>query len=285
MEKIDSDTLKLGDRVKSYERQFTTAAIDSSIPFIARVDGRGFSKYTSHMKKPFDDNFLFTMNETAKQLVREFNPVLAYVQSDEISLLFKPVVDPMFSGKLSKLNSIIAATTTLWFERFNCTNNETGVAVFDCRVFNVPDEWEAINALRFRMRDAYRNSVSSAARAVFGHSKCLNKNTDEKQQMLGQLWDTYPQTARFGEIYHNVLVERPVDKSKLKPEVAARTADTCMRHEVKEFVVKCIDQPDGILETKLSSPVAGLDKIVNAPDVVFRGADARYMRDETDGKK
>ena len=87
------------------------------------------------------------------------------------------------------------------------------------------------------------------------------------------------------EIYHNVLVERPVDKSKLKPEVAARTADTCLRHEVKEFVVKCIDQPDGILETKLSSPVAGLDKIVNAPDVVFRGADARYMRDETDGKK
>ena len=113
MERIISDTMPLGDRIKSYEHQFTGYTIDSSLPFIARVDGKAFHTYTKRMRKPFDDRFVKAMQETAKKLTETFDPILSYVQSDEITLLFKPTAEPFLSGKLSKMNSIIETITNI----------------------------------------------------------------------------------------------------------------------------------------------------------------------------
>lgn len=279
MEKITSKEMSLGDRIKAYEKQFTQYTIDPSLPFLARVDGRSFSTFTSKLTKPFDQKFTFAMCETAKILVDEFQPLLAYVQSDEITLLFKQCSDPLFSGKLSKLNSIIASMTTYWFNQMIGVDLPLiGIGLFDCRVFNVPDEWEAVNALRFRYRDAFRNAVSAAARYNFGHSKTLNKNTDDKLAMLGDVWNTYPNEARFGQFYHRVNVMKPIDidKSKLDPEVAAKIPDECVRSEIVPYTVNCMDYQNS-MTVALNDPDLGIRTIANLPDVLFRNANATYV--------
>lgn len=283
MEKICNKDISLGDRIKMYEHMFTQYTVDPSIPFLARVDGRSFSTFTSKLTKPFDHKFTYAMCETAKVLVDEFRPVLAYVQSDEISLLFKPCTDPIFNGKLSKLNSVIASTATIWFNEFLGKDLPVnGFGIFDCRVFNVPDEWEAVNALRFRYRDAFRNAVSAAARANFGHSKTLNMNTDEKLEMLGDLWNNYPDEARFGQFYRKVNVELPVDvdRSKLDPAVAAKIPETCIRSKIVPYEVS-----GGSRTVLLNDKEFGITEIVNLTDVIFRGAVARYgsNKESTDG--
>lgn len=278
MERIQSDTMSLGDRIKAYERQFTSFMINPTLPFIARVDGRAFHTYTSKMEKPFDARFTTAMCKTAMKLTDAFDPVISYVQSDEITLVFKPTMEPPFGGKLSKLNSNIASVATYWFGQFIDPNIPTvGIPLFDCRVFNVPDEWEAVNALRFRYRDAVRNSVSAAARYKFGHAQVNGKNTQEKLQMVGTDWDSYPRTARYGEFFHRVLVMCPVeiDRSKLKPEVADRVPETCMRHVIAPYTVNaCHD--DIATDEYLTSPEYGIDCISNMPDVLFRDAGPTY---------
>lgn len=284
MERIQSDTMQLGDRIKAYEHQFTEHKIDPSLPFIARVDGKAFHTYTKRMHKPFDYRFIKAMQETAKKLTETFDPILTYVQSDEITLLFKPTTEAFLSGKLSKMNSIIASTATYWFSKFIDPETPTvGLPLFDCRVFNVPDEWEAVNALRFRYRDAVRNAVSAAARYKVGHKKCNGLNTDEKLKIIGSDWKGYPTEARYGTFYHRVNVVKAVaiDRSKLKPEVAVKIPDTCIRTEIQEFYVKLDASWSNSLPYKidpiympLNSPSAGIDDIKNATDVIFRGEDA-----------
>lgn len=276
--------MPLGDRIKSYEHQFTGYTIDSSLPFIARVDGKAFHTYTKRMRKPFDERFVKAMQETAKKLTEAFDPILSYVQSDEITLLFKPTAEPFLSGKLSKMNSIIASTATYWFNQLIDPETPTvGIPIFDCRVFNVPDEWEAVNALRFRYRDAVRNAVSAAARYKVGHSKCNGLNTDEKLKLIGSDWKGYSFAARYGTFYRRVNVLKPVsvDRSKLKPEVAAKIPETCIRTEIQHFYVNIPQKWSESLPYKvdpvcveLSAPEFGIDNIKNATDVIFRGEDA-----------
>lgn len=278
MEKIELHTMPLGDRIKAYEHQFTDFAIDPSIPFIARVDGRAFHTFTKKMDRPFDARFTRTMCDTARALTEALDPVVSYVQSDEITLVFKPTNEPPFSGKLSKLNSNIASMATYWFNKsLPIYTPVAGIALFDCRVFNVPDEWEAVNALRFRYRDAFRNSVSAAARAKFGHKATLNKNTDQKLEMLGSEWDLYPDAARFGAFFHKVNVVKPVtvDKTKMTPEEAAKIPDTCIRSEIQEFIVEA----EGKL-ANLNDRTWGIDAISNAPGVIFDGERAIYEEKE-----
>lgn len=284
MERIISDTMPLGDRIKSYEHQFTGHTIDSSLPFIARVDGKAFHTYTKRMRKPFDERFVKAMQETAKKLTETFDPILSYVQSDEITLLFKPTSEPFLSGKLSKMNSIIASTATYWFSQLIDPETPTvGLPIFDCRVFNVPDEWEAVNALRFRYRDAVRNAVSAAARYKVGHSKCNGLNTDEKLKLLGSDWKGYSAAARYGTFYRRVNVVKPVsvERAALPPDVAAKIPETCLRTEIHEYYVNIAQTWNTSLPYKsepvpapLSCPVSGIDHIKNATDVIFRGEDA-----------
>ena len=72
---------------------------------------------------------------------------------------------------------------------FNCnrdmiTGESDGPAFFDCRVFQVPNKDEAVNALMWREFDATRNSISMLARHHFNHKYLHGKNTSQMQDML-----------------------------------------------------------------------------------------------------
>ena len=111
----------LGDRMKGYENAFRHY-LPRRMPVIIRIDGKAFHTYTKGFHKPFDYILMKTMQETAYELCKKIEGVkLAYVQSDEISLLLTNddtlETEPWFGNNLQKLCSIAASIATLAFNK------------------------------------------------------------------------------------------------------------------------------------------------------------------------
>lgn len=109
----------LGDRMKGYENVNRTYLISKS-PVIARLNGRSFHTYTKGFKRPYDLIFIKAMQKTAKNLCENIgNCRLAYVQSDEISILMTDYdnlnTQPWFGNNVQKICSVTASMATLFF--------------------------------------------------------------------------------------------------------------------------------------------------------------------------
>lgn len=199
--------MNLDDRMKSYEN-ITRNYLYPRMPIIVRIDGKCFHNYTKSFNKPFDDQLRNTFIEVSEYLMQNIQGCeLAYTQSDEISLFIhtynKFDTEMPFNGNIQKLVSIIASEVTVKFNK-NIridVNEAIGWANFDCRCFNIPKE-EVYNYFLWRMRDAYKNSIQSIARQAFGHSKCMNVNTDDLLFMIkgrDELkWDEISNFHKFG---------------------------------------------------------------------------------------
>ena len=58
------------------------------MPVCIRLDGKAFHTFLKGFKKPFDDIFIKTMQDTMRYLCQNIQGcVLGYSQSDEISLI------------------------------------------------------------------------------------------------------------------------------------------------------------------------------------------------------
>lgn len=198
----------LGDRLKDYEKRETGETFIKGVPVYARIDGRGFSKFTKNMKRPFDDCFSLIMVEVTKYLVQETNACTGYTQSDEISLgWYEPDLksDIFFGYKKQKMVSTLSALATAKFLELamkmfpeECSKR---LPTFDARVFSVPNEMELMNCFLWRVQDAVKNSVSMATRSVFSHKDMMGKNTNEMKDMLltkGINWNSYPRPFKEG---------------------------------------------------------------------------------------
>jgi tRNA(His) guanylyltransferase len=242
--------ISLGDRMKQYE-----SCYDFRIPprtyTIIRLDGKGFSKYTKMFEKPFDDILSNTMDVATIRLCEYLNPKFAYTQSDEISLVFTDIEniesELIFDGKVQKLCSISASKVTAAFNKtmlrllasFKYKPDElvekitTGDfaeidAVFDARVFIIPDFREVSNYFIWRQQDCTRNSVSMAASANFSHKMLEGKSSEEKQEMLfqekGINWNNYATKYKRGVIIKKETIwidgqnGEPVQRSKWLPD-------------------------------------------------------------------
>jgi tRNA(His) 5'-end guanylyltransferase len=240
----------LGTRMKAFE-----ACYDVRVPartyVIIRLDGKGFSKYTKMFDKPFDDKLSNVMDVATVELCKYLNPKFAYTQSDEISLVFTDIEniesELVFDGKVQKLCSISASKVTAAFNKtmlrilasFKYNKDElfqkitTGHlpeidAVFDSRVFIIPDFREVSNYFIWRQQDCTRNSVSMAASANFSHKSLEGKSSEEKQEMLftqkGINWNDYKTKYKRGTIIRKqkLFVEgqngEPVERSKWLPD-------------------------------------------------------------------
>ena len=60
---------QLDERMKMYEDIESKRILIPNLPICVRIDGRGFSKFTKDMNKPFDKNFTDSMIETMKFLI------------------------------------------------------------------------------------------------------------------------------------------------------------------------------------------------------------------------
>jgi tRNA(His) guanylyltransferase len=158
----------LAKTIKSLESQYEPV-LNPNLPFIIRLDGVSFRKYTASMQKPFDPQFTKAMISTTFGLLEgTFAARTAFVQPDEITLAFSG--DPenkqllMYNGRIQKITSIIASHASLLFNSF-MKGNESAAAVFDARTFSCPDEKTAMQAIYWRHAfDCRRNAINTIAR-------------------------------------------------------------------------------------------------------------------------
>jgi len=202
----------LGTRMKENYEHRTRIELPRRTNTIIRLDGKAFHSFTKNCERPFDAGFAGIMDKTAKVLCEMVQGcVLAYVQSDEISLLlqdFKKIkTDAWFDGNVQKMASISASIATAAFNTETTKLMVEGVmlhnanpkfpenALFDSRVFTIPELGEVVNYFIWRQQDCTRNSITMAAQSQFSHKALHGKNGSEKQDMLhekGINWNDYP---------------------------------------------------------------------------------------------
>ena len=211
----------LGDRMKSYEDAYRLH-LPIRMPVILRIDGKAFHSYTKHCIKPVDQGLVDCMDETAKYLCKNIQGCqLAYVQSDEISLLLKNYSDvntqAWFDNTLQKMVSISSGMASAVFTSLSPKMfNEVRLAFFDSRAFVMPKE-DVCNYFIWRQQDASRNSVQMLARSLYSHKACVDKNNSELQEMCFQKgfnWNNCPTSQKRGRC----IVKTKVMKSGANPK-------------------------------------------------------------------
>lgn len=151
---------------------------------VIRVDGKSFHTLTRGYEKPTDERIEAAMDGVAVELCHHIQgATMAYAQSDEVSVLVGDFMtirtDAWFDGNVQKMASVAASIAT---RAFNSV--ESGNALFDARVFTIPDAVEVENYFIWRQQDAVRNSIQGLAQSRFSHKECHGKNTSELQDML-----------------------------------------------------------------------------------------------------
>jgi len=226
----------LGDRMKCFEDAYRIK-LPIRMPVILRVDGCHFHSYTKGCQRPFDEKLIDCMNDTAIYLCKNIQGAqLAYVQSDEISILlnnYKTLeTQSWFENNLQKMASVSASMAGAIFTA-NSTKifGEIRMATFDARVFVLPKE-EVCNYLLWRQLDSSRNSVQMVARSHFSHKQCENKNCSQLQEKLfqekGINWNDLPTWQKRGRCV--------VKKNKMKESVNTQTGEKIIA-ERSEWVI------------------------------------------------
>lgn len=266
--------MKIDDRMKMYEQQTTSLKLIPLLPVIIRLDGKNFSKFTKGLKRPYDERLSNLMIDTAEYVMKSINGNISFTQSDEISIIFynddiKNQID--FHGKIFKLQSILAATATAYFNSRlkECLPEKADLLpIFDCRVWNVPTLEEAVNSILWREYDATKNSITMAASEYYSHNFLMNKNSSDKQELLfdkGINWNDYPTFFKRGTYIQRKRVKRKfnTDELELLPKKHAVHSNPDL--EIERWEIVKLDLPP-------------LDKVTNRVDVLILGED--YKEDK-----
>lgn len=227
------DRSDLAIRMKDYEMR-DRYFLQKRIPVAIRVDMRAGHTFTRGFKRPFDDIFMKSMQETAKYMCENMgNAKFAYVQSDEITIILVDYdtleTDCWFNYRTDKLCSISASMATMIFnkifkEKVESFIEEGGAfslaqlnynqmkmepylkaiekgAMFDARCFNIPKE-EVTNLIYWRQLDATRNSIQMVGQTNFSHKELQNKSCNDIQDMLFKEkninWNDFPIDCKRG---------------------------------------------------------------------------------------
>lgn len=222
---MSSSTQSMGDRLKAYEPK---DALMQKSWVVARLDGRAFSKFTADMNKPFDSFFTDAMIATAQYLLKKYHAVVAYTQSDEITLVFDYTEsvqgEMLFAGREQKIASVLAGSASAKFTQCLMTllphkipdGLDAEVPEMDCRVYCVPSVEEAANTILWRQQDCLRNSIQMLGRAHFSHNELMGVSSPEIARKLWDekqvLWDDVDAKFRYGTtLYYKEEVEILMD--------------------------------------------------------------------------
>lgn len=195
-----------------YYRSLTDYKLVPNSYVIVMLDGRSFSKNIKNkMEKPFDNDFIRIMNETAEYLCKNIQGCkIGYVQSDEISLVLTDIEGEIFfGGRLCKIQGIVASMATAKFNALmhkfmteSDPDSEYPMFQFDCKAWNVPNVNDAYAWLLFRQNDCIKNSKQQFAQTYCTHKQLHGKNTDEQvsycQEVTGYDWHTISDGKKYG---------------------------------------------------------------------------------------
>lgn len=266
----------LGDAMKALERASAPDAFPAENPIYARIDGRGFSRFTRGMMRPFDPRMTDAMKRTTLNLLSATGAKAAYVQSDEISLVWdgnSETGEHFFGGKPFKMCSVLAGLATACFTNalIECGN---GLAAFlsrlphfDARVVSLPDRATAAEMVAWRGQDAARNAISMLAQSRYSHKSLQGVSTREMRERLkadGVSTADFPPSAMHGALILNRTRMIPLNETVRMQIPAAKrpSAD----HLFKRTVPVVFDQRHP-------------GQITNLVDVIFEGDDPATAQD------
>ena len=259
--------MKLEDRMALYESQTTNRKLIPRLPFLVRMDGKNFSKFTTGLRTPYDERLSNLMIETTKYLVKETNANAGYTGSDEITLVFyNDNIDSslLFDGKIYKLETYFAALASVYFYsrivKF-IPEKKNILTTFDARVWNTPTLEEAANSFLSRERATTKNSISIAAEVFYSSTELLKKNGTDKQEMLFQKginWNDYPSFYKRGTYIQKKTKLGKIDIEDIQYLPEKHAARTNPNLEITRNVVVELDLPP-------------LDKLINKVDVLIFG--------------
>ena len=181
------DTSDLAKRMKDYEmrdRHF----LQKRIPVAIRVDMRAGHTFTRGFKRPFDDIFMKSMQETAKYMCENMgNAKLAYVQSDEITIILTDYdaleTDCWFNYRTDKLCSISASMATMAFNKFFAQEvDKWGVETFGYEWYEGgTNDPEVINTPEWQLAGIYSKAIDNGA--MFD-ARCFNIPKEEVANLI-----------------------------------------------------------------------------------------------------
>ena len=233
-----------------YYRSLTDYRLLPNSNILVMLDGKNFSRLIkNNFKKPFDDDFIDMMNQTAKFLCENVQGCkLAYVQSDEISLFITdydtPETDTLFGGRLCKIQSILASMATSEFNKqmllykikkdaygigtlydskdtiYNIKDcvekiEETNFAQFDCKAWVVPNQNDVFAWYLYRQIDCIKNSKQQTAQTYISHKELLGKNADEQVELCKEKgivdWNKFEDKYKYGRFIYKKLTSYTKD--------------------------------------------------------------------------
>jgi len=112
------------------------------------------------------------------------------------------------------------------------------LAMFDARVFQIPQSVEVENYFIWRQQDATRNSISSVAQSLYSHKVLEGKSSGEMQDMIFQKginWNDFSYREKRG----TVIVKVPEEISNGKEKVIRnrwKTVETPVFTQDRDFL-------------------------------------------------
>lgn len=207
---------RLGDRMKHQYENRTRYMLPRRTYTIIRLDGKAFHTLLRKAQKPFDVNFQCAMVDAAVGVCNETMGFrLAYIQSDEISILLTDMKDihteAWFDGNVQKIASVSASIATAHFNNNDYVNRGLKVlGYFDARVFTIPDQVEVENYFIWRQKDWIRNSVTMLAQSYYSHKELHGKSQSEMHDMIhdkGSNWALMNDSDKNGRIVQRYIYE------------------------------------------------------------------------------
>ena len=216
--------------MKRYE-SVTDFRLVPGVPVYVRLDQRAGHTFTEKLRKPFDHVYMEAIASAAERMVAETNPMVAYCQSDEISLVYECPEKMPFEGRLFKIQSVFASMVASAFMAGGLIEDrvepgsEFRDAVFanppsfDCRVCQMSLE-ECANMILWRQRDCVKNSITLAALELFSPKELERKNSAEKIEMMRSLGvdygERYLPEERLGLFVRKTRCQRKLDQADLE---------------------------------------------------------------------
>lgn len=215
-------SIKLKDRIERYQSDVDYKVL-GRVPIVICINGRGFSKITQLLNKPYCSKFAECMLSTTLRLCSDIEGALfAYQFNDEIVIISRndQNIDttPWYDNKIQKICSVTSSIATLHFNE--CATSlkldMSGVSIFTSQIFAVPNIAEAINTVVFKQQQNFHTSIQSAC--LYELLKKHDKNTikdmlsglsiDEKIDLLSQEagidFNEYPMLFKRGAACYKI---------------------------------------------------------------------------------
>jgi len=199
------------------------------------------------LEEGFSDRFAECMTTCVQGLMKKFNAVLGYTQSDEMIIFIQPTnivkgVQQVHSrsGRVMKISTLAAGYVSAQFitllsqfcvrHGIDSTGLLDTLPHFDCRMGQYSSWEEARGLLMWRAYDCSVNGVSDAVFQIKGSGKGIQGKG--KLEKVTWLWQEgrlpLPRHQAYGSVY--VKVKRIKDAFNPKTETAVQTLRGAIEH-------------------------------------------------------